>query len=694
MNQTLQASEFVLRTQNRELSGRMRELNCLFELGKVIASSNASLDQVFEKSMTILTEAVQYPQLACVRITFEDQGFSTANFHDTEWSMEATISQGDRVYGQIVVCYLQKPADMSGSAFLTEENALLSSFAAQLAQLIERHKAEQTLQENESRFRTLVANVPGAVYRALPDSDRTMNYISQAIVDIAGYAPADFMSGGTRTYMSIVHPDDTEMVLQSIRQASQEGLPYAIEYRLIHSDGWLRWVYDKGHCVHDGHRLMWLDGAVFDITNRKNTEDTLTRQKDLLGNILSTIPLFVSWKDRNLTYMGCNDAMARAAGYSSPQDIIGKTDIDMPWTVEQVEEYQDSDRQVLSTGRPLMNMEEKQTLIDGSERTILTSKVPLRNPQSEVIGVLTIGVDITDRKLLESQLIQAQKLESIGQLASGIAHEINTPTQYIGDNVRFLRDKIADIVELLSKHTHLMERLKEQNVCADLIAEIEEETKEVGLDFLCEEIPLAINDSLDGIDRVTDIVRAMKEFSHPGVEGKAEQDLNRAIHNTITVARNRWKYVAEMETHFDPKLPSVTCLINEINQVILNLIVNAADAIADRLQGRTDERGKITVSTRHVKNKVEIRISDTGTGIPQEIRSRVFDPFFTTKEVGKGTGQGLAICHDIIKKKHGGEIFFESETGKGTTFVIRLPLDVDADKSIDTGEVDTCPKTQ
>lgn len=693
MNQTLQASEMVLRTQNRELSGRMRELNCLFELGKLIASPNATLDNILQHATTILTSAVQYPQIACARITYEGQDFATPHFRDTEWSMEAAISQRDHVYGQITVCYLHQPEESLGTPFQTEERALLMSFAAQLAQLAERYKAEQTLQENERRFRTLVSNVPGAVYRAIPDRDRTMNYISQAVTDITGYVPDDFMVGQVRTYMSIVHPDDRDMVLKAIDDAAQQGLSYAIEYRLIHSDGWIRWVYDKGHCIYDDQKLLWLDGAVFDITDRKNAEDTLTRQKDLLGNILSTIPLLVSWKDRSIRYMGCNDAMARAAGYSRPEDIIGKNDFDMPWTVEQAEEYQKNDTTVLTTGRPLMNMEEKQTHLDGSERTVLTSKVPLRNPQSEVIGVLTIGVDITERKLLESQLIQAQKLESIGQLASGIAHEINTPTQYIGDNVRFLRDKIADIVELLAKHSQLVERLKEQNACMDLVGEIEEEMKEINLEFLCEEIPLAINDSLDGIDRVSDIVRAMKEFSHPGGEGKTEQDLNRAIHNTITVARNRWKYVAELDTHFDPALPPVTCLINELNQVVLNLIVNAADAIGEKLAGHTDEKGKITVSTKHVGRFVEIYVSDTGGGIPESIRSRIFDPFFTTKDVGKGTGQGLAICHDIITKKHNGEIFFQSDPGKGTTFTIRLPLDPEADHA-DCGEVQTCPKTE
>jgi signal transduction histidine kinase len=188
------------------------------------------------------------------------------------------------------------------------------------------------------------------------------------------------------------------------------------------------------------------------------------------------------------------------------------------------------------------------------------------------------------------------------------------------------------------------------------------------------EVPQAIQQSLQGIGRVTTIVRAMKEFSHPGSEEKSDTDLNRAIETTITVARNEWKYVAEVVTDFDPALPLVRCLPGEINQVILNLIVNAAHAIADVVENNGKSKGTITIRTRSQGDRVEIRVSDTGTGIPETIRAKIFDPFFTTKGVGKGTGQGLAIAHSVIVDKHGGTISCETEVGKGTTFVIRLPL--------------------
>jgi signal transduction histidine kinase len=193
-------------------------------------------------------------------------------------------------------------------------------------------------------------------------------------------------------------------------------------------------------------------------------------------------------------------------------------------------------------------------------------------------------------------------------------------------------------------------------------------------EYLQTEIPRAIEQSLDGIERVAKIVRAMKDFSHPGSEEKKSIDINQAIETTITVARNEWKYVADVETHFDSNLPLVLCHAGEFNQVILNLLINAAQAIAQALEGGSQGKGKIVVSTTCDQDWAEISISDTGAGIPEAVRSRVFEPFFTTKPVGKGTGQGLALAHTAIVRRHGGKIWFDSELGKGTTFYIRMPL--------------------
>jgi signal transduction histidine kinase len=207
---------------------------------------------------------------------------------------------------------------------------------------------------------------------------------------------------------------------------------------------------------------------------------------------------------------------------------------------------------------------------------------------------------------------------------------------------------------------------------AEVMAGLQETERRCDLEFITAEVPRAIDQSLDGAQRVAKIVRAMKEFSHPDSAEKTATDLNRAIESTITVARNEWKYVSEVVKEFDESLPAVVCYPGDINQLVLNLIVNAAHTIKEKV--KDGEKGQITVRTRMVGELAEISVTDTGMGIPEAIRGRVFDPFFTTKEVGKGTGQGLALAYTVVVKKHGGKIWFETEVGKGTTFLITLPI--------------------
>ncbi len=299
---------------------------------------------------------------------------------------------------------------------------------------------------------------------------------------------------------------------------------------------------------------------------------------------------------------------------------------------------------------------------------------PIRDEVGRLVSYLAVKRDVTQVMQLEKQLSQAQKLESIGRLAAGIAHEVNTPTQYVGDNTSFVHSAIIDLVRLFKPLKQLVENTKNNRDTRSDFQTLNQLLSEIDLDFLETEIPLALKQSLDGLDRVSEIVRAMKEFSHPGSEKKTEVDLNQAIASTITVCRNEWKYVATIETDFARNLPRVPCLVGPLNQVFLNLIVNAAHTISDVVENGKKGRGIIRIRTSEQNGGIEVHISDTGTGIPEDIRDKIFDPFFTTKEVGKGSGQGLAISHNVIVEKHGGSIQVESEIGSGTTFIIWLPI--------------------
>lgn len=311
---------------------------------------------------------------------------------------------------------------------------------------------------------------------------------------------------------------------------------------------------------------------------------------------------------------------------------------------------------------------------DGKDRLLGITLTPITTTLGPVTGVLILAADVTDRRMLETQLAQAQKLESIGQLAAGIAHEINTPIQYVGDNLRFLRDVFTEFGALFEPFKRFMERAAASEL-AEEARSMTEALEKADVDYLMQEAPSAIEQSLEGVQRVAHIVGAMKEFSHPGTSEKIPIDLNHSLESTILVARNEWKYVADMVTDFDPDLPPVLGLPAELNQVFLNLIVNAAHAVADVAKEESGQKGRIAIRTRLVGGQAEIRVEDSGPGVPEAIRSRLFDPFFTTKGVGKGTGQGLTIARSVVVDKHAGTISFDTQPGKGTTFIVRLPLD-------------------
>jgi len=530
-------------------------------------------------------------------------------------------------------------------------------------------------------------------------------------------------------------------------------------------------------------------------------QSVVENERSILHALIDNIPDYMYVKDLESRFVVANPYLAHVVGAETPAELLGKTDFDF-YPRELANAFFEDEQNVIRSGMPLYNHEEKGIDYEGNEVDILTTKVPVRDINGQIIGIAGIGrdissrkkaenalreaernyrgifenaivgvfqttpdgrflsvnpalanmfgyaspeemltivsdvsqqcyadpkrrdeflssiqafghvhdfegegvrkdgskiwvsmgvraikqdgvvvrlegmcEDITERNMLRVQLLQAQKLESVGQLAAGIAHEINTPTQYIGDNVRFLKDAVQDLKRLLSSYEGRLSAARDNRLSAKTIQEIDEAAKGTDTAFLMEEVPKAIDQTLEGVTRVAALVSAMKEFSHPGTKEKIPFDLNHAIGSTITVTRNEWKYVADVETDFDASLPPVPCLPGEFNQVILNLIVNSAHAIDNARQKTGTGKGKITLQTRNHREWVEIRVIDTGCGIPEEVQGRIFDPFFTTKEIGKGTGQGLAIARSVIVDKHGGTIDFETREGNGTTFILRLPLD-------------------
>lgn len=274
--------------------------------------------------------------------------------------------------------------------------------------------------------------------------------------------------------------------------------------------------------------------------------------------------------------------------------------------------------------------------------------------------------DISETRALETQLTQAQKLEAIGQLASGVAHEINTPIQFIGDNLSALQANLTDIVDFNNQLY--------QKASNEFRHTIDELSKRYDMEFILDDSPKAVTQALEGVERVSRIVSAMKSFSHvESGSSKQSADLHQCLLNALTLSRNTYKYIAAIETDFSEQISHVDCYPNELSQVFLNLIVNAAHAIEDKQGGK----GLIKITTRPIEGMTEILIQDNGKGIAPSIQDKVFNLFFTTKEVGRGTGQGLSLAHNIVVEKHKGRLFFETTPEVGTTFHVQLPLTAD-----------------
>ncbi len=391
---------------------------------------------------------------------------------------------------------------------------------------------------------------------------------------------------------------------------------------------------------------------------RRSLADALAHERNVLRTMIDLIPAFIYAKDAHSRFTACNELVARRMG-ASPEELIGKTDFDF-FPREMAEKFFADEQALIQSGQPLIGKEE--VAFDktrGMDRVILTSKMPLRDPQGNLTGIVGTGFDITERKAAEERMASMDRHESIGRLAAGVAHEINTPIQYLNDNVAFLREGVQELLEYIDSLRGSMARPPEAD------ENVEE---------LRKDMPPALARLAEGLGRISEIVRSMKDFSRADQEEISQVDINRSIRSTLVVARSEYKLVADVEMELG-ELPPVVCHGSQINQVLLNLIINAAHAIADKVGG-SGGRGRITVRSRAEAEHVAIEIEDTGGGIPENIRARIFDPFFTTKQVGRGTGQGLAVARNVVVKGHGGSLDFTTEPGKGTTFIVRLPLAV------------------
>ncbi len=419
------------------------------------------------------------------------------------------------------------------------------------------------------------------------------------------------------------------------------------------------------------------------------------KARHLLRLVIDNVPQTIFWKDRNSVYLGCNQNFAEMANVGSPKNIVGKTDYDLPWTEEEANSYREYDRRIMESNQAELHIIETLQK-DGETRWFDTSKIPLCDARCNVFGILGTTEDITERKLAEAalqqrtidlenalrelqqaqvQLVQSEKMSALGNLVAGIAHEINNPVGFIAGNIQPAQEYIQDLLNLLDLY---------QQKLPNTDAEIESEIAAIELDYLREDLPKLIDSMNLGIDRICSISTSLRTFSRADKDYKVLFNIHEGIDSTILILKHRFKGNDERPSIEVIKnygeLSPIKCFPGQLNQVFMNILANAIDALESSNEGRSFGEikkcpNRITITTEMKEREwVKIQIADNGIGMTEEVKQRIFDHLFTTKGVGKGTGLGLAIAHQIVVEKHGGTMNVNSVPGRGTEFTIELPI--------------------
>lgn len=591
-------------------------------------------------------------------------------------SMSPHLKELDDVDKNQTPSTFETPAPVGGKFYRVSVSPLTQGEVAVLfVDLTDQRQIQDALRKSEERYQELFSAVHEGIL--VVDEHELIGYCNPASASIFEVRSAEALVG--RSLLDFVPAHEQKKVRQQTEMcAQQQSSEYELE--IITDKANAKTVLLSVSPRFDSkENFRGAFAALLDITDRKRIEEELRQSQEQLQAILDNVGIGIAVISPQMEVLSLNkqmkswfpevDVKNRPVCHRAFNDPPSETICSYCPTFKT---FRDGEIHESVTRTPQGNS-------FTSYRVVAS---PIKSETGDVIAVIEMVEDMTEsheaetvKRDLERRLQETSKLEAVGSLAAGIAHEINTPIQFVGDNTHYLSDCFDTLLKLITTHQHIWTRAGQGEAYQELDELWHKAEEEADLEYTIDEVPAAISQTLDGVQRVGQIVRSMKEFAHTDRKETSRCDLNRMLDSTLTVARNELKYVADVVTDYDPELPQIDCHRDELNQVFLNMLINAAHAIADIVGDGSNGRGKITVKTRKEADDVLVAISDTGTGIPDAVKDRIFDPFFTTKEIGKGTGQGLYISHAVVVDKHRGSLTLDTEIGKGTTFYVRLPIE-------------------
>lgn len=660
-------------------SYRIKQLELLSAISAYM-QEKTERDELIKKIVKIIPSGFRRPSDISCRLMYNSKIYSGTSSKQQGPFIKESIYVNKLGKGFIEIT--GKPgAENGNNYFLNSERELVKIISENLGKYLEGLELEEKIRENYHFLGNLLEFIPFGIYTTDLQGRYTLSN-SEFAHRVFGIGKDELIGKNMEELKENFQGLNFAYHIQQNNEfLSRPEIDYQYEDEILNlPDGRVEYIVHYRKTLYDkSGNPSGIIGINVVRTEEKKRENEIKSAYRYINNIIDSIESILIGANTNDEIIIWNKKAEEIFAIPA-SDAVGKKvagfDINWDWS-----KIYSGIADSISSDDPVFIDNLVFTSKEGQNRLLGISINAIKDEGGIFDGFLIFGADITERKKAEAEFMQAQKLQSIGQLAAGIAHEINTPVQYVSDNIHFLKNSFSGLLALFNDYRSIVENDKYDKTGSESLEAVSRKFNELDGDFIITEIPGALSQCLDGLAHITRIVKSMRNLSHPEKADISSINLNQLIQDVKTISRNEWKYAADFEVKTDDSIPLLSGYAGDLSGVFLNLIINSVHAIEEAIESKRYDMGRIVIETQNHGDRIKVLISDNGMGIPEKIKNRIFDPFFTTKQVGKGTGQGLSISHSIIYEKHGGSIEVESEYGSGTQFTLSIPVKISKEDS-------------